>query len=521
MKKRLFALLLAFAMVFALPLSASADVSSVTSEEEDSTAAYVELFALEDGTFLVSDTWNKVIWHVTDGETEAGIFAGNIAPADLYGEPVGRYVDGAKDDAYFIEPRGSAPFGDGWAVADAGANVIRLVNADGTVRTLAGSGSEGSWDGIGTAARFDRPVGLVADDDGGVFIADSGNDSIRQLSKDGRVTTVVTGLHEPAGLFRKDGDLYVAESGGNRILKITNGAVEVLAGDLYESEEPGVFYGGYADGPASRAEFDHPEGIAVADDGTVYVADTLNRAIRALADGRVRTVVRSADMLSFPADPVGLAFVNGTLYATDAFSGTCAAVGQAELLTFADVADGDWFAPYVANAALRGIVEGDNGSFRPLDAVTAAEFVTMLSRVAKSDDGSTRIDGNVTLPEADEAAWYAKQAKWAIENGLGDIAGSDWNAPLTRYQLAMMLYLFTEAGGYDVSGRADINRFTDIDDLDDLGEGTMVANIRNAFQWAVAEGIFEGDDGKLMPLATASRAEAAKVAVALMDAYGL
>ena len=213
--------------------------------------------------------------------------------------------------------------------------------------------------------------------------------------------------------------------------------------------------------------------------------------------------------------------MDGDLYATDRFTGQYRLISEAEPLTFPDVAEEAWYAPYVAEAVLRGIVEGDNGSFRPGEAVTAAEFVTMLSRVATSDDASTRIDGNVALSEADEAAWYAKQAKWAIECGIGDVVGTDWNAPLTRYQLAMMLYLLTEAGGYDVSERAELSSFPDADDLDDLGEGTNVANIRNAFQWAVAKDIFEGNEGWLFPLSTATRAEATKVVIALMDAYGL
>ncbi len=508
MKKRLFAILLVFAMAFALPLTASA----ADPAKPESPA---EIFALSDGSFLVSDTWNKVVWKIADGE--AALFAGNIAPKDIYGEPVGRYSDGAKADAYFIEPRGIAPFGDGWAVADAGANVVRFVSADGTVQTLAGNGRPGSWDGIGSGAYFDRPVGIAAGDDGCVYVADSGNDAIRRIAKDGYVTTVATNICEPAGIAWADGWLYVAESGANRVVRVKDGAVEVLAGLLEPAEDDGVFYGGYADGPVERARFDHPDGILVDEDGTVYVTETLNHTIRAIADGRVRTVSRSADTLSFPAEPVGLAMTADGLAVADRYTGEVGTVTTK--LQFSDVADGDWFAPYVEEAVLRGIVEGDNGVFLPLNTVSAAEFVTMLSRVAKSDDGSVRIDANETPDGVSANDWYVKEARWAAANGLTE-AISDWTAPLTRYQIAQILYLFADAQGYDVTERADLSAFPDADDIG-TGEGTAVANIRNAFQWAVAKKIFEGNEGYLFPLSSATRAEATKVVIALMDAYGL
>ncbi len=520
MKKRLFALLLVIAMAFALPLTASA-------ADPAGPSAPAEMCQLPDGSLLVSDTWNKVVWKISSDTAE--ILAGNIAPDDAYGEPIGRYVDGAKADSYFIEPRGIAPFGDDWAVSDAGANVIRLVKADGTVRTLAGSGNTGSADGIGRNVSFDRPFGLAADDDGCVFIADSGNGSIRKIASDGKVTTVVTGLHEPCGLAWSDGVLYIAEMGGNRVLRVKDGVIETLAGILEEAEEEGVFYGGYADGPASRARFDHPEGIAVDEDGTVYVADHFNHAVRAIEtlpdDGtRVRTVLRSADTLTFPAEPIALAWDSDSgLVLSDRFTGVVKVIDPAVRI-FADAGNGEveaWYTPYVRDAHIRGIVEGENGLFVPDRTVTAAEFATMLSRVAKSADGTTRIDANETPEGVTADDWFVKEARWTVSSGIVE-DGIDWNAPLTRCEIAKMLYLFAESQGYDVSKRADLDAFSDVDDLvTAFGEGTNVANYRNIFQWAVAENIFEGDDGLLKPVAEASRAEAVKVAVAFMDAYGL
>ena len=72
---------------------------------------------------------------------------------------------------------------------------------------------------------------MTAGDNGELYIADTGNGSIRRMDAKGKVTTILTGLSDPTGLCWADGSLYVAETGRSRILRVTNGRMEVLAGE--------------------------------------------------------------------------------------------------------------------------------------------------------------------------------------------------------------------------------------------------------------------------------------------------
>jgi hypothetical protein len=161
--------------------------------------------------------------------------------------PAGGFADGPITQALFNEPSGLALDSQGnLYVSDTGNQRIRYINfAEGTVTTVAGGGDyaenalyvEGAYvDGPAAEARFNSPKGIAADRDGGVYIADSLNHSIRYL-KDGRVTTVVgnaageygsrNGIDEKALLdypadvaLDPNGDLYVADLYNNKIRKV-------------------------------------------------------------------------------------------------------------------------------------------------------------------------------------------------------------------------------------------------------------------------------------------------------------
>ena len=161
---------------------------------------------------------------------------------------------------------------------------------------LAGSvgGQSGSVDGTGLAARFLRPTGVATDGEGNLFVADSGNNTIRKISASGLVTTLagkagafvsVDGTGSAAQFRRPeavavdgDGNVYVGDSNNYTIRKITPaGVVTTLAGGGPDH--------GSVDGVGNRARFDFPTGLARATDGSLFVAD--NYTIRKVSPAGV------------------------------------------------------------------------------------------------------------------------------------------------------------------------------------------------------------------------------------------
>src|SRR5678816_198593 len=209
------------------------------------------------------------------------------------------------------DPFGVAVAADGTIyVADAGeSNRIRKVSPDGNVSTLAG-GSEGFADGAGTAASFNTPSALALAPDGNLYVADTGNNRIRKITPDGRVSTVagngtagyVDGpaaqaqFNGPIGLaVSVSGDIYVADTYNDVIRMITTeGEVTTIAG----GGTPG-----YADGEQKAALFDTPSGIVVVEDSSLIVADTGNQRLRKVsAEGNVTTLPISGEEL---LEPIG------------------------------------------------------------------------------------------------------------------------------------------------------------------------------------------------------------------------
>ncbi|MBN2494328.1 MAG: hypothetical protein JXR96_07060 [Deltaproteobacteria bacterium] len=164
------------------------------------------------------------------------------------------------------------------------------------VCTLAGDGTAGFADGEAAAARFSEPRGLCAHPSGGVVVGDRANHAIRLVAADGSTSTLAgTGepgadegpgdqarFHEPCGVCPAlDGAVLVADSGNHRIRRIDAlGEVSCLAGSGFT---------GFLDGPAEQARFTLPEGVAASADGRVFVADTGNDCIRLVSGGQVST----------------------------------------------------------------------------------------------------------------------------------------------------------------------------------------------------------------------------------------
>jgi len=179
-------------------------------------------------------------------------------------------------------------------VADTNNHTIRkIVASTGAVTTLAGlAGSSGSVDGTGSAARFNNPSGVAVDGAGNVYVADTLNHTLRKVSSLGAVSTLagstgtagsVDGVGSAARFNRLQGlaidggnNLYVADTNNHTIRKValSTGAVATVAGLAGNS--------GSMDGAGSVARFTFPTGVAIDSAGTLYVADTENHTIRTI-----------------------------------------------------------------------------------------------------------------------------------------------------------------------------------------------------------------------------------------------
>ena len=220
------------------------------------------------GNVYVADTQNNRIRKITP----AGVVT------TLAGSTNG-FADGTGTAAKFNWPQGVTVDATGNVfVADTGNIRIRKITATGVVTTFAGN-TVGTADGIGTAAQFNSPQGLAIDGVGTIFVADSYNNRIRKITATGVVTTLtgtVGQFYYPHSLaVATDGTIFVADTDNYRIRKITTtGEITTFAGGT----------GGFADGTGTAAKFNEPAGIAVANDGTIFVADRMNFRIRKITN---------------------------------------------------------------------------------------------------------------------------------------------------------------------------------------------------------------------------------------------
>jgi sugar lactone lactonase YvrE len=183
-------------------------------------------------------------------------------------------------------------------VADTFRHRIQLVAPDGTIRTVAGTGSPGYAGDGGPAinAQLFAPTSIAIDATGGLYFADTGNNSIRRIGVDGVITMVAgTGgagysgdgglatqaqLSGPQGLaIGSKGELYISDTNNSVIRKVSDGVISTIAGDGTAG------YSGDG-GPAAAARLNTSYAIAVDSNGNIYVADSGNRAIRVLTPSR-------------------------------------------------------------------------------------------------------------------------------------------------------------------------------------------------------------------------------------------
>ena len=246
------------------------------------------------------------------------------------------YLDSVGAAAQFKIPLGLA-IGPGRRVyvADRGNHAIRRIDPDGRVTTVAGAPYPGFIDGPDSVARFREPAGIAVGADGVVYVADLGNSVIRKISVSGFVSTLagIPGesgyrdglpgtLSEPVALTLSPGDtaLYVVDRVTNMVRRVSTatGEITTIAGS------GSVLH---LNGPGPGAGFNQPYGLALGPDGWIYVSDSGNHAIRAVAPGGYTTTVTGSASGAFQDGTAaqstwgftaGMVLRSGSLYVLDA-----------------------------------------------------------------------------------------------------------------------------------------------------------------------------------------------------------
>ncbi len=247
-----------------------------------------------EGRLYIADASNRRVRVVHRGQVRT-----------LAGDGASRTLDGPALSASFQSPHGLAVDAKGRVfVADLSGRRLRLIEG-GVVSTVAGTGTAGSDDGPALQATLTSPAYLAVASSGRLYFTDWGVDRIRYLES-GAVKTLVGPslpgrgpLHELTGLaVDASGVLFVAESAGQRVLRVQGSDVATLSG----------LTRGFADGPPAEALFSEPEGLALAGGGRLVVADWGNSAVRLVEpDGAVRTVAGSPARKGFADGPVATA----------------------------------------------------------------------------------------------------------------------------------------------------------------------------------------------------------------------
>jgi trimeric autotransporter adhesin len=272
------------------------------------------------GNLYIADAANNVIRKVAPstgiistiaGNGTAG-YIGNGGPAtsaELH-SPVGVALDGA-GDVY---------------VADQGNSVIREVSASGTITTVVGNNAVGySGDGgSATNATLYAPAGVAVDSSGNIYIADTGNNRVRMVNATGIITTIVGNgtagysgdsgpatsatLNKPSALAEgSGGNLYVADTGNNVIREVNaTGTITTVAGNGTAG------YSGDG-GPAVSATLNSPYGLAIDGSGNLYIADSNNNVVRLVTAAGIMTTVVGNGTPGFGGDggPATSAILNG------------------------------------------------------------------------------------------------------------------------------------------------------------------------------------------------------------------
>lgn len=265
---------------------------------------YEDVFSISTGISITSKSFYKVGFGVSvpllAGDTPAAFFIKDMLVSGSLTAPTTKVSDRPPtpktlETFYIIQSPLSEKIWIGKPAPDVidgallwsnGSNLSTMRLITGTVNTLAGSDVGFKDDTSVLDSQFNNPYGIVTNNNGDVFVVDSGNNRIRKISATDGVTTLAGGttgdtdgfgldaqFDTPQGIvIDSNGDLYVADTFNHKIKKIitSTGEVITIAGST----------AGLAEGTGTAAQFDNPVGLTIDSSGNLYVADALNHRIR-------------------------------------------------------------------------------------------------------------------------------------------------------------------------------------------------------------------------------------------------
>lgn len=352
----------------------------------------------------------------------------------------------------------------------------------------------GKVDGDGTVTVPGGSTITIPDGKGGKteITLPGGAESEVKPTEDGKVQ-----VPEGSTVKKPDGSTVTVPSGGGLIDPATGDVTPVKpdeptppspsapptpsrpSGSSSTSSKPSVS----ASGKGGKVEADRNGNVTITPDRG-YVIDTITvngKEVTVPADGKLTGLTR-----------------------TDQVVVTFKEVPTVTVEQFTDVKPTDWFYDSVKTIVEQGLMNGTGETtFAPTTDTSRAMIATILWRLA----GSPAPKAELTYPDCVRDSWYARAVAWAAENsvvkGYGDGSFGPED-PITREQLAVMLWRYAQFKGLDVSQGEDANILS-YTDVDQAGEWAIPA-----LQWAVGSGVMKGKGGSVLdPQGQATRAEVA------------
>ena len=328
-----------------------------------------------------------------------------------------------------------------------------------------------------------RGGGVLVDKDG-LFVMNGGSIESCLANGDGGGVYVNGMFRMTGGTIYNCGTEEASYDGtngdGGGVFIAPNGRFEMSGGSIENCKAIGAFHEGKGGGVYVGGTFNMTGGTiknctAVGKGDSIYVADGAKAAlVRGNIEGEI-----TGNWTEYipPVDPIDPDYPLISILPA-----------LTKDLPFADVTSTDWFYNDVKYAYETGLMTGTaSDAFSPGAPVTRGMVMTILARCE-----GIRTDRYTP--------WYAAGCEWAKANGISD--GSNPEAPVTREQLAAMLYRYAALKGRDLTAGENLN-FTDASDVS--------AYALPALQWATGEKILTGSNGALNPQATATRAQLAAI----------